>query len=181
LFTRSLAQREPPRAGEIDGEDYHFLSEPDFRTRIAAGEFLEHANVHGRYVRDLAGSDCEQSAQGIDVLIDIDTQGAAAIRQYDDAFVRQALADVFIMPPDLEELRRRLTKRARKRRRKSRRAANRRPRNGALARLSLHDYQSFGGGGLAEVSPHHGCGALPEQPDGFGLTMKKKKQTLFSA
>ena len=48
---------------------------------------------------------------GVDVLIDIDTQGAAAIRAYDDAFVRQALADVFIMPPDLEELRRRLTKR----------------------------------------------------------------------
>ena len=48
---------------------------------------------------------------GVDVLIDIDTQGAAAIREYDDAFVRQALADVFIMPPDLEELRRRLTKR----------------------------------------------------------------------
>ena len=49
--------------------------------------------------------------QGVDVLIDIDTQGAAAIRQYDDRFVRQALADVFIMPPNLEELRRRLTKR----------------------------------------------------------------------
>jgi guanylate kinase len=48
---------------------------------------------------------------GIDVLIDIDTQGAAAIRQYNDTFVRQALADVFIMPPDLDELRRRLTKR----------------------------------------------------------------------
>ena len=48
---------------------------------------------------------------GVDVLIDIDTQGAAAIRNSDDPIVRQALADIFIMPPDVEELRRRLTKR----------------------------------------------------------------------
>ena len=46
-----------------------------------------------------------------DVLIDIDTQGAATIRNYDDPIIRQALADIFIMPPDLEELRRRLAKR----------------------------------------------------------------------
>ena len=48
---------------------------------------------------------------GIDVLIDIDTQGAATIRNSDDPIVRQALADIFIMPPDVEELRRRLMKR----------------------------------------------------------------------
>ena len=48
---------------------------------------------------------------GVDVLIDIDTQGAATIRNCDDAIVRQALADIFIMPSDVEELRRRLTKR----------------------------------------------------------------------
>src|SRR5437667_11785134 len=38
-----------PRAGEIDGEDYHFISEAEFFARVAAGEFLEHANVHGKY------------------------------------------------------------------------------------------------------------------------------------
>ena len=48
---------------------------------------------------------------GVDVLIDIDTQGAASIRNSEDPIVRQALADLFIMPPDLEELRRRLMKR----------------------------------------------------------------------
>ena len=48
---------------------------------------------------------------GVDVLVDIDTQGAATIRNSDDPIVRQALADIFIMPPDVEELRRRLTKR----------------------------------------------------------------------
>ena len=49
--------------------------------------------------------------KGVDVLIDIDTQGAATIRNYDDPIIRQALADIFIMPPDLEELRHRLEKR----------------------------------------------------------------------
>ena len=49
--------------------------------------------------------------KGVDVLIDIDTQGAATIRNSDDPIVRQALADIFIMPPDVEELRRRLAKR----------------------------------------------------------------------
>ncbi len=48
---------------------------------------------------------------GVDVLIDVDIQGAAAIRSFDDETIRRALCDVFIMPPDLEELRRRLTKR----------------------------------------------------------------------
>ena len=48
---------------------------------------------------------------GVDVLIDIDTQGAATIRNSEDPIVRQALADIFIMPPDVEELRRRLMKR----------------------------------------------------------------------
>src|SRR4029079_18357020 len=57
-------------------------------------------------------------------------------------------------------------------------AANRGARDGALARLSLHHHQSFGGGRLAQVSPYHGRGTLPEQPDGSGLTMKKKKQNV---
>jgi guanylate kinase len=101
----------PPRAGEIDGEDYNFLSETEFLARVAAGEFLEHASVHGKYYGTLRQPVLRNLKIGVDVLIDIDTQGAAAIRQFEDPFVRQALADVFIMPPDLEELRRRLTKR----------------------------------------------------------------------
>ncbi len=101
----------PPRAGEIDGDDYHFLSEAEFAERLAAGDFLEHANVHGKFYGTLRDPILSNLHNGVDVLIDIDTQGAAAIRAFDDAFVRQALADVFIMPPDLDELRRRLTKR----------------------------------------------------------------------
>ena len=88
-----------------------FFPRPDFLARVEAGEFLEHAEVHGKYYGTLREPILSNLHKGVDVLIDIDTQGAAAIRQFDDAFVRQALADVFIMPPDLEELRRRLTKR----------------------------------------------------------------------
>jgi len=101
----------PARAGEIDGEDYQFVSEADFLARVKAGEFLEHAKVHGHYYGTLLQPIISNLKDGVDVLIDIDTQGAATIRNCQDQFVRQALTDVFIMPPDLEELRRRLTKR----------------------------------------------------------------------
>ena len=100
-----------PRGGEIEGEDYQFLSDPDFRARVKAGDFLEHAQVHGDFYGTLRKPVVTNLKSGVDVLIDIDTQGAAAIRNCDDPFIRQALTDVFIMPPDLEELRRRLTKR----------------------------------------------------------------------
>jgi len=101
----------PGRAGEVDGEDYQFLAESEFTARVKAGEFLEHAQVHdhryGTLLRPIVGN----LKNGRDVLIDIDTQGAANIRSSKDEFIRQALADVFIMPPDVGELRRRLTKR----------------------------------------------------------------------
>jgi len=101
-----------PRAGEIDGEDYQFLSDADFRARVKSGDFLEYAHVHGDFYGTLREPVITNLKNGVDVLIDIDTQGAAAIRKCDDRIIRQAFADVFIMPPDLEELRRRLTKRA---------------------------------------------------------------------
>lgn len=101
----------PPRAGEIEGEDYHFLSEPDFRAQIEAGEFLEYAKVHEHYYGTLRKPLVASLQNGVDVLIDVDIQGAAAIRSSGDEAIRQALCDVFIMPPDVDELRRRLTKR----------------------------------------------------------------------
>ena len=100
-----------PRAGEINGEHYRFLSAPDFHARIDAGDFLEHAKVHQDLYGTLREPVLTNLQNGVDVLIDIDTQGAATIRNCDDAIVRQALADIFIMPSDVEELRRRLTKR----------------------------------------------------------------------
>ena len=100
-----------PRAGEIDGQDYQFLSDADFRARVKAADFLECAQVHGDFYGTLREPVLTNLKNGVDVLIDIDTQGATAIRNCDDPFIRQALADVFIIPPDLEELRRRLMNR----------------------------------------------------------------------
>jgi guanylate kinase len=100
-----------PRPGEIDGEHYRFLAAADFLTQIDAGDFLEHAKVHQDLYGTLRAPVLTNLANGVDVLIDIDTQGAATIRNSDDPIIRQALADIFIMPPDVEELRRRLMKR----------------------------------------------------------------------
>jgi guanylate kinase len=100
-----------PRAGETNGEHYQFLSAADFLTRIDAGDFLEHAKVHQDLYGTLRESVLTNLIKGVDVLIDIDTQGAATIRNSDDPIIRQALADIFIMPPSVEELRRRLMKR----------------------------------------------------------------------
>jgi guanylate kinase len=90
---------------------YHFLSHADFLAKLADRDFLEHAQVHGDYYGTLCKPVLSNLKNGVDVLIDIDTQGAATIRNSEDPIVRQALADIFIMPPDVEELRKRLIKR----------------------------------------------------------------------
>ena len=101
----------PPRAGEIDGEDYHFLSAEDFARKLAAGEFLESAEVHGNHYGTRRAVVIDQLAAGVDVLIDIDVQGAGQIRSDANAEIRASIADIFIMPPSLDELRHRLVKR----------------------------------------------------------------------
>ena len=111
LFYSVSCTTRGPRTGEIDDQDYQFLSDKDFRARVEAGDFLEHAQVHGDYYGTLRKPVLTNLKNGVDVLIDIDTQGAVAIRNCDDPIIREALSDVFIMPPDLEELRQRLLKR----------------------------------------------------------------------
>ena len=101
----------PPRPGETDGEDYHFITRTEFQRRIIAGDFLEHAEVHGNFYGTLRSNVLAQLEAGTDVLIDIDTQGAASIRANGGALIHDSLVDVFIMPPSVEELRRRLLKR----------------------------------------------------------------------
>ena len=100
-----------PRPGEVDGHDYHFLSMVEFERRIAAGEFIEHAQVHGNFYGTLRTTILESMAGGRDVLMDVDIQGAAHIRANADGQMRDGLVDVFLMPPSMEELRRRLLKR----------------------------------------------------------------------
>ena len=93
-----------PREGEVNGVDYHFLSEEDFDRRVAAGEFVEHAEYAGNRYGTLR-TELERPARGI--VLEIDVQGA---RQ-----VRETLPDarlVFIEPPSFEDLKRRLAGRA---------------------------------------------------------------------
>jgi guanylate kinase len=111
LFYSVSCTTRAPRAGEIDGQDYQFLSDADFRERIEKGDFLEHAQVHRDHYGTLREPMVTNLKSGKDVLIDVDTQGAAVIRNCGDPVIRDALADVFIMPPDLDELRKRLLKR----------------------------------------------------------------------
>ena len=108
LFYSVSCTTRSPRSGEVEAEDYRFLSAAKFQRQVEAGDFLEHAQVHGDYYGTLRQPVLTNLRDGVDVLIDIDTQGAASIRNTADPFIRQSLADVFIMPPDLDELRRRL-------------------------------------------------------------------------
>ncbi|MEP7061874.1 MAG: guanylate kinase [Betaproteobacteria bacterium] len=96
----------PPRPGESEGQHYHFVDESRFRELLDAGEFLEHANVHGNWYATSATWLQAQLAGGQDVLLEIDWQGATQ--------VRKLIADsvhVFILPPSLAALNERLVKR----------------------------------------------------------------------
>ncbi len=96
----------PPRPGEIDGVHYRFVDEADFRARRQAGEFLEHAHVHGNWYATSAAWLADEAAAGHDVLLEIDWQGAAQVRR----LIGSALT-IFILPPSLATLRARLEKR----------------------------------------------------------------------
>jgi guanylate kinase len=100
-----------PRPGEVQGEDYYFLTHADFERKIAAGEFLEYAQVHGNYYGTLISTVLEALIDKRDVLMDIDTQGAAMIRANEHPEIRNAFVDIFLMPESLDVLRQRLAKR----------------------------------------------------------------------
>lgn len=93
-----------PRPGELDGREYHFLSAEKFHAMIGRGEFLEWAEVHGNFYGTSRLWIEEQMTAGRDVLLEIDWQGAQQVR----AIFPEAIG-VFILPPSLEELDRRLT------------------------------------------------------------------------
>ena len=91
-----------PRPGEQDGVDYHFLTPETFAAKVAAGEFLEHATVHGNSYGTLKADIIDLLQQGKNVVMDIDVQGAASIRACDDAIIRRAYADIYIHVPSAE-------------------------------------------------------------------------------
>ncbi len=111
VFSVSCTTRQP-RPGEIDGKDYFFLAEDDFLTRVEQGELFEHARVHDRWYGTLKSHVYENLRRGIDVLLDIDVQGAIQVRACQDELVHRCLLDLFILPPSLDELRNRLAGRA---------------------------------------------------------------------
>lgn len=99
----SFTTREP-RTGEVDGEAYHFIDAAEFRAMIGRQEFLEWAEVHGNFYGTSKKWIADQLAAGADVLLEIDWQGAQQVRK----IFPQAIG-IFILPPSMEELERRLT------------------------------------------------------------------------
>ncbi|MEO0486361.1 MAG: guanylate kinase [Pseudomonadota bacterium] len=103
-FSVSATTR-PPRPGEVDGQDYHFTSEPEFKRMVAERQMLEHAHVFGNFYGSPLGPVQDAVEAGRDVLFDIDWQGAQQIK---NSVLGPNVLSVFILPPSIAELRRRL-------------------------------------------------------------------------
>ena len=102
-----------PREGERDGVDYYFLNAESFLKRVQAGNFLEHATVYGNSYGILKSEVLGKMRQGQDVLLNVDVQGAATIREraLQDPELGSAVVSVFLTPPSLAVLEQRLRKR----------------------------------------------------------------------
>ncbi len=96
-----------PRPNEVEGRDYHFISEEEFAGRVREGAFLEHATVFGHHYGTLRQPVMDALGQGRDVLFDIDWQGTQQLKQQRDDVV-----SIFVLPPSRGELERRLRARA---------------------------------------------------------------------
>ncbi len=99
-----------PRDGETDGVDYYFLDAGTFLKRVQAGNFLEHATVYGNSYGTLKSEVLGKLRHGNDVLLSIDVQGAAAIRERaeEDEELKKALVTIFLAPPSIHALEQRL-------------------------------------------------------------------------
>src|SRR5215468_10237734 len=102
-----------PRENERDGVDYYFLDAASFLKRVQAGNFLEHATVYGNSYGILKAEVLGKLRQGKDVLLTVDVQGAATVRQRaeEDPELKRALVMVFLTPPSTQVLEGRLRKR----------------------------------------------------------------------
>jgi guanylate kinase len=103
-----------PRSGERDGVDYYFLDATNFLKRLQAGNFLEHATVYGNSYGTLKSEVLGKLRQGKEVLLNVDVQGAATIREraQEDPELKKALVSVFLTPPSLDIVEQRLRRRA---------------------------------------------------------------------
>jgi guanylate kinase len=102
-----------PRPGEKDGVDYYFLDSTEFQRRVQAGDFLEHATVFGRSYGTLKLEVLDRLCEGRDVLLNVDVQGAASIRQraQREPDLKRALVTVFLTPASVAVLEERLRNR----------------------------------------------------------------------
>ncbi len=125
-----------PRDGERNGFDYHFLTMDTFANKVALGEFLEHATVHGNCYGTLKSDIIDLLLQGVSIVMDIDVQGAALVRACDDHIIRKAYADVFIHVPQTE-----LEARLRGRNTDSEEVISLRLRNAAEEEACINTYQ----------------------------------------
>lgn len=104
-FSVSCTTRKP-RPGEVNGVEYFFLSHEEFKSKIAAGEFLEWAEVYGNYYGTLKSYVDDVRASGKDIILDIDRVGARSVREtYPDAVW------IYVIPPSMEALRQRISAR----------------------------------------------------------------------
>ncbi len=103
-----------PRAGELNGVHYHFLSQGEFERRVAAGEFIEHAGVFAHHYGTLKSEVLDRIRNGSPVVLDIDVQGAMQIREAAgrDPEIARSAVFVFIGPPSAAKLEARLRGRA---------------------------------------------------------------------
>ena len=104
-YSVSMTTRKP-REGEQEGVDYYFVDEKRFKEEIKKGSFLEYALVHGNYYGTLKKNVEDSLNKGFDVILEIDIQGALAIKETNEDAIF-----IFIMPPSMRELRDRLVKR----------------------------------------------------------------------
>jgi guanylate kinase len=92
-----------PRPGEMDGREYFFVSRDTFEEMVAAGEFLEWACVHGNFYGTAKSQIVAETAAGADIILEVDVQGAASVRQ-----LLMDSVSIFILPPSYDVLRQRL-------------------------------------------------------------------------
>ena len=134
-FSISYTTR-PPRGSEEEGREYHFTNRAEFQRMIAAGEFLEYAEVFGNYYGTARRTLQDAEREGKDILLDIDVQGAAQVREkLPDA------VSIFIMPPTPEILATRLRNRSRAEGHVEQEVIERRL---AKARQEIENYRQYG-------------------------------------
>lgn len=106
IYISVSATTRSPRAGEVDGVNYYFLTQDEFKEKVNENGFIEYANVHGNYYGTPKLNVEKMLNEGKDVILEIDIQGALQVKENFEEGVF-----IFILPPSMEELKRRIIKR----------------------------------------------------------------------